>query len=445
MLIECPSCHTRAKLPDSKEGAKVRCPQCSFVYVARAGGSGAARPRTRSSSTPIAVGTGIVVLLLVLVFLMKGDPEPPPPPVAEAPKVEPPAAPRDSTGWNSEPVQLVRRIHDDAFGRKEFELGRNIDLARAWAVQQARAAAAEGAAPELPADRAPDAGAFEDLPAPERTVFQLDLLAALQADGDDNLIGAWRPFEGAVIAENDHHATVRVQVAPRDEQAGVALRWVEWRLLRDGGRWKAYSWERWISPEEQRAERAARAPRAQRRELTDGSVVYEAEPRPIPYEAHVTPEERQRIDGLIARLTDLDRRDQVHVRRELTEIGKDAIAPLLTRLYQEIERGLNTDEDAARVALVIGALTDITEFVTTWKPHEALGATKERQESGLRQWFSWYDRKYRRFEGPVEGPDLLEAALAPKDEAEAREQERYRRAHEEAMREAARKKAADSN
>lgn len=444
MLIECPSCHTRAKLPDSKEGAKVRCPQCSFVYVARAGGAGPARGRSRSSSTPIAVGTGIVVLLFVLVFLMKGDSEAPAPPVTEAPKIQAPP-PRDSSGWNSEPVQLVRRIHDDAFARKEFELGRNIDVARAFAVQEARTAAAEGAPADLPVDRAPDAGAFAELPADERTTFQLDLLAALQADGDDNLVGAWRPFEGSVVAETDHHATVRVQLAPRDEKAGVALRWMEWRLVRDGERWKAYSWERWISPEEQRAERAARAPRAQRRELSDGSVVYEAEPRPIPYDAHVTPEQRQRIDGLIERLTNLERRDQVHVRRELTEIGKDAIAPLLTRLYHQIERGLSSDEDASRVALVIGALTDITGFVTTWKPHEALGATKERQESGLRQWFSWYDRKYRRFEVAAEGPDLLDEALAPKSEAEAREQERYRRAHEEAMREAARKKAAGSN
>ena len=31
MIIECSRCQTRAKLPDSKEGSKVRCPECGHV------------------------------------------------------------------------------------------------------------------------------------------------------------------------------------------------------------------------------------------------------------------------------------------------------------------------------------------------------------------------------------------------------------------------------
>ena len=43
MFIECPSCHARAQLPDSKEGAKVRCSECSSVYEALPGGAGPRR------------------------------------------------------------------------------------------------------------------------------------------------------------------------------------------------------------------------------------------------------------------------------------------------------------------------------------------------------------------------------------------------------------------
>ncbi|MFT5154301.1 MAG: putative Zn finger-like uncharacterized protein, partial [Planctomycetota bacterium] len=35
MIIQCPACSTQAKLPESKEGAKVRCSDCGRVYVAR--------------------------------------------------------------------------------------------------------------------------------------------------------------------------------------------------------------------------------------------------------------------------------------------------------------------------------------------------------------------------------------------------------------------------
>lgn len=439
MLIECPSCHTRAKLPDSKEGAKVRCPNCSFVYVARPGGARGGGPRTSNTATPIMIGAGFVVLVVLLMFLMKGERTETASVVVEPPPEAPPPR-RDSTGWGSAPVMLVRQIHDDAFGLKEFQLGRHIDVPRAWAVSQARHATDAEGEPEgadLSA-AAPDPRAFQDLDPHERSLFQADILSTLQAAGNDNLVAAWRPVEGSVIVETDDHAVVRVQVAPRDAAMGVALRWVEWRLVRSGDNWKAYAWERWLSPEEQRAERVARSPRAQRQELSDGSIVYEAEPRPIPYPDDVPQELRTRIEGLIDRLIDLERRDQPQVRGELVDLGKIAIPPLLTRMYQLIEKGLTTDEDAMRVAQVDRTLFDITGFVTTWKPHEALGASKERQESGLRQWFSWYDRKFRRFEVAGEGPDLLEDLLAPKSEAEAREQERYRRAHEEALRDAAR-------
>ena len=76
------------------------------------------------------------------------------------------------------------------------------------------------------------------------------------------------------------------------------------------------------------------------------------------------------------------------------------------------------------------ALSDITGYVTTFKVHELLGATRERQESGLKQWFGWYDRKYNRFverqEQGLEEVDALLDQFEPRSEKERREFEKYR-------------------
>ena len=78
-------------------------------------------------------------------------------------------------------------------------------------------------------------------------------------------------------------------------------------------------------------------------------------------------------------------------------------------------------------------LTEITGYVTTFKAHEALGATDERRSSGVKQWFSWYHRRFKRFE----------CETAPEPVAEGEEEllfeprtEQERRDYERALREA---------
>lgn len=423
MLIQCPSCGTRAKLPDSKEGAKVRCPECEFVYVARPpGASGRGRRSGSNTTLPIAVGTGLVVLVVLLIYLTNRGGDTERTPVVEDPPVLVEEQ-GDTTGWDSPPVLFCRKLHELAWAKDAFQLERRLDLARLWAER----AAAEGGEAPSPAD-------FAGLPIDDRLAFKSDLLDEICSEEPENLVAAWEPFDGEVVEETDEGAVVRLKVEPRAPGGGLAFRWIEWRLARDGEGWRAYHWERWISPAEQKAERVARARKIEKKTLSDGSFVVEAEPGPVPYLEETTPEERQRIEELIDRLTDLDRFDQFQSLRELEEIGKPAIPGLLTRVYQLYQGGLDTEEEWTRIGLVHQALTNLTGYVTTFKPSEALGATRERQISGLKQWFGWYHRKFRRFDPEkiaAEETDLLEETLQPRNEREARELERIRREQEQ--------------
>ena len=58
-----------------------------------------------------------------------------------------------------------------------------------------------------------------------------------------------------------------------------------------------------------------------------------------------------------------------------------------------------------------------------------MGTTKERQDAGLKQWFGWYDRRYRRFEGrkdTADDPFLDDPDFKPRNERERRDFERAR-------------------
>ena len=61
MLIECPFCKATAKLPEEKEGAKVRCSGCGKVYVAREKGSKAKTGGVNGIT--IGIGAGAVILI----------------------------------------------------------------------------------------------------------------------------------------------------------------------------------------------------------------------------------------------------------------------------------------------------------------------------------------------------------------------------------------------
>ncbi|MDP6990539.1 MAG: zinc-ribbon domain-containing protein, partial [Planctomycetota bacterium] len=111
MIIECPACGARAKLPDSKEGAKVRCAECERVYHARPSGARAAA-RSSSSALPVGIGAGVVALVIV-VFAMtgRGPATTAAPPVPEPEEVQIAVV---DYGFTSPLCKFARGLHDAA-------------------------------------------------------------------------------------------------------------------------------------------------------------------------------------------------------------------------------------------------------------------------------------------------------------------------------------------
>src|SRR6187402_3385870 len=245
MLIECPFCHATANLPESKEGAKVRCGGCAKVYVAREKGS-----KHKGSTGPnplhiVLAAGGAALALLVIFMATRSDKGAPPAQAAGAPKTPPPR--EDLTGWDSVPVKAVRAVYDSATPGNEAGLSVRIDPERyaARLVEEHAAAVAAGTAPEGPAPRT-----WKELDTLERA----ELLAAaargwLEGQGDTVAL-LWKPYDGRVISESDGDAVVHVNVAGRAGELQTESRVIEWKLVRRGGDWKVWSWARYVSPEE---------------------------------------------------------------------------------------------------------------------------------------------------------------------------------------------------
>ncbi|HVS17618.1 MAG TPA: hypothetical protein VMT18_03375, partial [Planctomycetota bacterium] len=189
MLIECPFCHAQANLPASKEGSKVRCPECEKVYVAREHG----KPRSSSGPNPLHIvlgAVGVALALMLAFVLSRGSGEPKAVAQAAPKEAPPPAVRQDPTGWDSAPVRAVRAIYEAASPGNEAALRLRIDpeLASARLVEQHAAAVAAGETPEEPAPRP-----WDELDTLERGEF---LAAAVRAwlEGEGDTVAAlWKP------------------------------------------------------------------------------------------------------------------------------------------------------------------------------------------------------------------------------------------------------------
>jgi predicted Zn finger-like uncharacterized protein len=400
MLIRCPFCRTEAEIPADKEGAKVRCGECDKVYTARPPGARRSSGGTSGLTIGIFVGAGILIAV-VFFFINRNKPVGVAPMVVAEEAVEPEAV--DLSGWDSEIVRVVRDVYDAAAEGNTERLRGMLHLERLHA-----AAAAEGEPP----------AAWSSLSLVEKEEVLSGAAERLTA-GEDDVVAQWDPFDGTVLSENDAQATVHVRVKGRDAATSIETRTMEFSLARDPGasnRWKVWKWERWYSPEELAAAKRRRVKQYEKVTLTDGSVVYEAEPRPLGHLDDTPAELRRRIDGAYAQLIDFELRptENAAALRELEEIGRPAIPILLTGLF---EIPLETDEQAMKVNLINQCLEGITGQYTGWKPQVAegsgTGTTNERRESAIKQWFAWWFRKGHRFEEKDEQPDLLDDLITP--------------------------------
>ncbi|MDF1838478.1 MAG: zinc-ribbon domain-containing protein, partial [Planctomycetota bacterium] len=362
MIITCPACKAQAKLPDSKEGAKVRCGECDRIYKAVGAGRGTKGPAKTDPTRYFIIG-GAVVLLLILFVITKQAPDKPAP-VEETVQAEvkpKEAAPED---WTAPSVQMAVKLHELAFAKNKPLLRANLHGQAIFDLQLA-----EG-------EKSKDI----KLLAPAEQQSILDAAADDILTGD--LVADWEPFDGKVIPFEEWTVSmpkdgivVRLEVAPRDTDSSLLNRNVEWHLIKKGSSYKAFRWMRWLSPEEiAAANKKKRARKYEQTTLSDGSIVIEGKVRVIPYMDETPQEQRDEIDAMIVEMLDPESRPFAIIRK-LEEIGKPAIPGLLTHMATT---PLETAEQAEGLNLINKTLERITGHRTTFKVSELVGATREK-------------------------------------------------------------------
>lgn len=426
MLIECPFCHARAKISENQEGAKVRCGNCSKLYVARTLASRRGGGSSSGSNTGLMIGVGVgIVALIVIAFAAnsgKGGRQD----TAAAETDLDPLPPRDPqhalteseiSGWDSEPVRVVRDLHQAAYLRSGAELSPDLHVERIWAEWRA------GLTPE---EQAEQPGSFELLTTSARHDFTSQVIDGLTAGEGRELVALWKPYDGEVLEQTADEAHVRVVCSRRDADGDTSTATIDWHLAEVNGRWRAFAWERHIT-EREATIAAVEARQSVPRdvgsvELSDGSRVYEAEPRVLGHLEDTPEDVRARIDTAAARMIDFDLRPRENndARDELVALGKPAIPILLTQLH---ENPLASHDDAARATLTVTALREITGVSFGFKPQtiagSGTGTTEELQRSAIRQWFAWWARRGAAFTERAEGEDALDDLidLDERDEA----------------------------
>jgi predicted Zn finger-like uncharacterized protein len=460
MIIKCTSCGTQAKIPDSKEGAKVRCPACKHVFVARpAGARGAKRGEDHTSKFIMAGGIAVGVFVIAI-MASRGSSKA----AGPAPEVEEEVVKKevpvyiDPLSWEGAAATFARGLHQASYSANEAKLIASLDLEAAYNYVPIADVAGEVLAPP-PKDIVMGGEADEEASEPEaagaerpawaaldqtgRLTFQDGLLEAATAGLDDEgPVRDWSPFDGTVVFSEGLVAVVRLRVVCRDANEGLGDRWTQWTLKNPAGlegpaeQWKWVHVERWVTAEEAAVSRRGRRVKAEKKVLSDGSKVYESKIRAIGFDDDVTPERAAQLTKLVDDLVgDVDARPAI--RREITErleqAGPPAVAPLLTKMASVVE-GMSTNndenlEDRIRLNFIHEVLTDITDNHTTFAVATEMGETQERIESGIKQWYGWYDRKYKKFksqtdEAVVTDPLLDDPDLKPQTPEEAREYNR---------------------
>lgn len=397
MYIQCPACKTRAQIPESQEGAKVRCGSCSRVYIARAPGAKGAAQQSSNGRTIAIIGGAVVVTAFAAFVYNRGKSSAAQTPVVveEVQAERGPAV--DYVGWDSVPVKAVRDLYASTRSFDKARIEKLIDVPSLWA---AGLAEAQPATPE----RSPDE--FALLAGVDKLLATDAMVEFLLNDESENALRLWNPVDGQVLDEDEDALELHVQVDKLDVSDGLESRTMAFVLVRDPkqeGAYRVAGWERFITAEEERA--VARAPKSYAKvELSDGSKVYEAQPRALEHLEDTPPELRAEIDQAYATMIDLDlTREATQARQRLVEIGKPAIPVLLTGLY---EIPLDTMDQAIQVNQICRALRDITGEYHGYEPMElagsTVGTTRERRESSIKQWFAWWERKGRGFEAREE-------------------------------------------
>jgi predicted Zn finger-like uncharacterized protein len=421
MLIQCTFCHAQSKIPEDKEGAKVRCGKCGKVYVAEAFDPDApeGNPKfAKKKSNPLTwvLAGGAVGIVAVIAFCGHDKAEPAPPVVTPQEQAVVEKKKLDLEGWESAPVKTVRDLYEAAATYNENVLKGLLDgpkLSESLA-EKARKEDPTGAAGPAPM-------AFADMDVIGKAEFLSKVAKDLMSTSDPDAPAKWEPFEGKVTAQDSTGAIVQVKIRPRGGPeldggsdatggtAGAETRAVGWHLVRVDDKWKAWMWERLYTSAEIKEMKPALPKGVTKVKLDDGTALYQAEPRKLDHLADTPPEVRTKIDASVARMLDfsLHPKENNAAFAALVEIGKPAIPILLTQFY---ERRM-TDETSQ---IQLQKVNDCLEGITGYDPGFTLmGGNDERRVMAMKAWFAWWIRKGSRFEEKAVPKDALEGLIQP--------------------------------
>lgn len=395
MLIECPFCHARAQISDSKEGAKVRCGECGRVYGARPVGRAAS---SKTNPTPFIVG-GLVVVVGAILFAVISNNKPKP--VAKSGPATQPTAVAQTTGWENAGVQAAAKMHQAAESGNRVSLLARLDGERLWSARRA--------------EDEPEWSALEGF---ERSAKLDGFVDEMLDESNEDAISKWRAFDGQVVQEVSGELTVHVECTP--VAGGPESRTFEWLVIEDGERFLAASWGRYIDPKDVARAAKAKPKGFEKVTLSDGSLVFERQPEPLDYLEGTSEELKAEIETLYGQIIDLSlTKEMSRAKLRLTEIGKPAVPRLLTGLF---DTPLEDFDDARIVQNMVDVLRKITGERFGYEPltlvGSQMGTTEERRQSSIKQWFAWWYLKGSKFE-VAEKHDALSdiVELTPEEKA----------------------------
>jgi predicted Zn finger-like uncharacterized protein len=405
MLTECSFCRATAKIPEDELGAKVRCSECGKVYVARTQESRVAKGLVNPLRLSIGGGAVVVIALFAWAYNRNASkPQPRPPAVVKQPEVG-----VDSVGWDSEIVRVVRGIYAASLALNEDALTHALDGAR---IAKRMAESKQEAALD-----------FAALDAVGKQTFLQNVAREMMRGTGENSAHLWKPVDGSVTRFGPLDVTVRVTTDRRLEPGSTAIaesRTYDWQLARadEKSKWKAWSWERYRSPDEIRALKAANSHELTKVTLEDGTSLFQAELRHVDDYPDTTPEVHAQVEKALGIMLDfkLPPKESNLARDELVAIGRPAIPQLLSKFCDIKLAGSDDDPALLQVNVVHDTLKRITGYDSGFTALP--GQSAERRTLALKAYFAWWERKGKNFTAPTAGKDLEVEPIVPTQRAD---------------------------
>jgi predicted Zn finger-like uncharacterized protein len=395
-LIRCSSCHSTFDVSLDVLGKKVKCPKCKSSFLAQTKVSGPRRKQ--KSQAPYWIGgTLLFVLVLFLVVQATSDGSKPSAETAAAN-----ASGSSSAGagaaeeseaedhYSTDPVRRTVEMMLDAIQDEDQDA--LLALLSCPRIQDRRAAQGEGKA-------------WSELNGLDQALARQQIVQELLGDAN-----ARRFLSEAGIDSFDQSSSgsdeVTVQTTVKSLVDSLTQQDRTIILQKSQGNWRVVAMTAGpiVDPIAERAKALSKREQDSRKRRT--SRLY-GEVQTLELLAETSPQDRQRLEELCSKLTDLTlTREMSKARRELVAMGKPAIPALLNLMVGR--EALESQEEQQILNQVIQTLREITledfGFAPGGYGGNLTGESLEANQQALRRWFGWWRNHKDTWTGPDENP-----------------------------------------